>query len=459
MNSILSDIDVIIKDGDKISVEFKAKQHANWKQYSINILPEDEVRIFFNDSQSGARELSVCPELLRELFQDAGLEYDGASTYVDSVKELIRHISDNPKYQIIRIIHSVGQGTMCSERFLDREGNTDFLAVYDCGSDNSQKLRQEITASFSDTDDVDLLFVSHLDNDHVNGIKKLKETVRSIKTIILPLFSESQKAIYLLLADDTLRQIVLSPEVFFSGSNIVKVRSVSESLENHDFLNLPLDNGKVLESCTPIRTNLNLDWCYIPYNYDESTRVRDFYKRLADEGIAESSLSDSTFIDDNRDRLKGIYKKICSGSVNDSSLVVYSGGCNTGYSSRIVHGSVEKSRSIGEACLYLGDANLNQMQTNAKSMVDDLKDRLDNANVNRHIGMLQLPHHGSVKNFHNGLLSYGLAPKSYFASFGQNNRYGHPSSLIAGLIIARNETFYGVTESRDSAMIQIVEKV
>ena len=76
--------------------------------------------------------------------------------------------------------------------------------------------------------------------------------MRSIKTIILPLFSESQKAIYLLLADDTLRQIVLSPEVFFSGSNIVKVRSVSESLENHDFLNLPLDNGKVLESCTPI---------------------------------------------------------------------------------------------------------------------------------------------------------------------------------------------------------------
>ena len=174
MNSILSDLDVIIKDGDKISVEFKAKQHANWKQYSINILPEDEVRIFFNDSQSGARELSVCPELLRELFQDAGLEFDGASTYVDSVKELIRHISDNPKYQIIRIIHSVGQGTMCSERFLDREGNTDFLAVYDCGSDNSQKLRQEITASFSDTDDVDLLFVSHLDNDHVNGRKKLK---------------------------------------------------------------------------------------------------------------------------------------------------------------------------------------------------------------------------------------------------------------------------------------------
>ena len=92
MSSILSDIDITIEDGDKICVELEAKQHADWKQYSINILPEDEVRIFLSNSQSGARELSVCPELLRELSQDAGLEYDNSLTAVDSVKELIRYI-------------------------------------------------------------------------------------------------------------------------------------------------------------------------------------------------------------------------------------------------------------------------------------------------------------------------------------------------------------------------------
>ena len=459
MSSILSDIDITIEDGDKICVELEAKQHADWKQYSINILPEDEVRIFLSNSQSGARELSVCPELLRELSQDAGLEYDNSLTAVDSVKELIRYINDKPKHQIIRTIHPVGQGAMYSERFLDKDGNTAFLAVYDCGSDNSQKLNREISASFSDTDDVDLLFISHLDKDHVNGIMKLKEAVRSIKTIVLPFLSESQKNVYLLLADDMLKQIILSPEVFLSGSNIIKVKSVSDSVENPDPLNLPLSADEVLESGTPISANVIIDWCYIPYNYDESTHMKDFYKRLADEGIAESSLRDSDFIDDNRNRLKDIYKKVCGGSVNDSSLVVYSGGGSIGYPSCIIHGSIRNSRNSGEACLYLGDANINQTQTNAKSMVDDLKDRLDSANVNRHIGMIQLPHHGSVKNFHKGLLSYGLAPKSYFASFGQNNRHGHPSTLMIGLIVARNETFCGVTEIRDSAMIQIIEKV
>ena len=454
--SILDNFEVQMNRMDKVCVEYTAKLHASWKQYSINILTEDEVHIFINDAQAGAKELCVSPDLLRELSRDVGLEYDSTLTVVDSVKELIRFINDKPKLQIIRTIHPVGQGAMYSERFLDKEGNTTFLAVYDCGSDNPQKLKREITASFSDTDDIDLLFISHLDSDHVNGIQKLQTSVRSIKIAVLPLIPDSRKAIYLLLADEMLRQIILTPEDFFSGSHIVKVKSVSESVESPDPLNMPLNGDKVLDSGTQILAKDFSDWCYIPYNYDESTRLKDFYKRLASYDIAESDLRDSDFIDKHRIRLRKIYEEVCRGSVNDSSLVIYSGGFKTEYPSRIIHGSGTKSRNSGEACLYLGDASLKQPQTNAKSMVDDLKDRLDSADVNRHVGILQLPHHGSVKNFHKGLLSYGLAPKSYFASFSQNNQHGHPSTQIAGLIVARGETFFGVTEMRDSALIQII---
>lgn len=459
--STLSDVDIQLNNDERVIVEITAQLHADWKQYSINIQSDDAVRIFSNNIHSGAQELSVSPELLKEIMTDAGVEYNSSLTIIDLAKKLINHINDLEKPQVIRTIHPVGQGAMYSERFLNKEGETNFLAVYDCGSDNLRKLEREISASFTKTDNIDLLFISHLDKEHINGIRKLKDAVNSIKTVILPLIPASQKCIYLLMEDEISRRIILEPEKFFSDSNIVKVKSVSESKGTSDSLIYPLDDVQTLESGTIIRLNdhSDPDWCYIPYNYDESERLNDFDKKLSDEDIEKSRLNDPDYIDQHKDRLKKIYKDVCDGSVNNSSLVVYSGGLCTEYSSKYIHNTIRNSRHSGEACLYLGDADMNQTQINAKTMVDDLKCNLNTHMVNNHISTVQLPHHGSVKNFHNGLLSYGLASKLYFASFGQNNHHGHPSTLTAGLIAARNEIFCAVTEMRDSAIIQVIKKV
>ena len=447
---------------DKVCVEYTAKLHASWKQYSINILTEDEVHIFINDAQAGAKELCVSPDLLRELSRDVGLEYDSTLTVVDSAKELIRFINDKPKLQIIRTIHPVGQGAMYSERFLDKDGKTVFLTVYDCGSDNFRKLEREISSSsFIKSEGVDLLFISHLDKDHVNGLRKLMDCVGTIKNVVLPLTPSWLKPILLLMADDEVSaQIITSPEDFFKNSNIIYVRSAWEMSAVTSLLSLPLqgDSSIAVDSGTRINSSAFgvWDWCYIPYNYDEVVRINAFLVELQNAGITESDLSEPYFIDENRNKIQEIYRKVC-GSVNDSSLVVYSGGFNNEYSSRYVHNSVRGSRPSREACLYLGDVDIHQISMNAKTMVDDLKDNLISYMVNHHIGTIQLPHHGSIKNFHNGLLSYGHSPKVYFASFGQNNQHGHPSTLIAGLIASRNENFCAITEARDSALIQIIK--
>lgn len=182
-----------------------------------------------------------------------------------------------------------------------------------------------------------------------------------------------------------------------------------------------------------------------------------FKKELSLKNIQESQLSDTKFIKEHRTLLTEMYKKVCGNSVNDSSLVVYSGGLNSQYPSKYIHTSVRYSRCSGEACLYLGDANLNQAADNSTAMIVDLKTRLDSKNLNNHIGTIQLPHHGSVKNFHLDLLSFGLSPKVYFASFGMANQYGHPSSAVMGTIYANNECFCGVTDNRASALIQIIQ--
>lgn len=459
--SIMDDMDLQLDKLDKVCIENNAKLHADWGSYSINILADNTVRVFSNNIQAGFPELHSIPEILKDISEDVGIECDPAMNELETAGKIIAHINSMSRPKVIRCIHPVGQGAMYSERFLDNEYNTVFLAVYDCGSTSPQKLKREVSSSFTDRDDIDLLFISHLDSDHVCGIKRLKESVNSIRNVVLPLLPDSVKNTYLLLADKVLTQIIGSPETFFPNANIIYVRSVSENKDDSTSLTLPLVGDKVreIESGTVIspKSSLILDWGYIPYNYDENTRINAFKNELSLKRIQESQLNDPKFIAEHRTLLAGIYKKVCGNSVNDSSLVVYSGGINSQYPSKYIHTSVGHLRCSTEASLYLGDADLNQTSINSAAISVDLKNRLDLKDLNKHIGSIQLPHHGSVKNFHLDLLSYGTVPKVYFASFGMANSYGHPSSAVKGIIAANNECFCSVTDNRSSALIQIIQ--
>ena len=73
-----------------------------------------------------------------------------------------------------RILHPVGHRTFFTEQFYETGTNKNvFNVVYDCGvKGNHSLLEQEIDGAFSKSDSphVDFLFISHLDEDHVNGI-------------------------------------------------------------------------------------------------------------------------------------------------------------------------------------------------------------------------------------------------------------------------------------------------
>jgi hypothetical protein len=87
--------------------------------------------------------------------------------------------------------HPVGQGGMASG-MLERDGQTTRW-VYDCGSNQSDALAREVRAMAAGGT-LDLLFLSHLDSDHVSGVDRLM-TLTPPKEVILPLLSPLQRLI------------------------------------------------------------------------------------------------------------------------------------------------------------------------------------------------------------------------------------------------------------------------
>ena len=87
--------------------------------------------------------------------------------------------------EVTRIIHPIGQGAFYTERICSKDQI--YNVVYDCGSginkNAPKRLIQEIASVFTSNDVVDILFVSHFDNDHINGIRELKKRVKEIRKL------------------------------------------------------------------------------------------------------------------------------------------------------------------------------------------------------------------------------------------------------------------------------------
>ena len=94
-----------------------------------------------------------------------------------------------------RIFYPIGQGAFYAERFTEEEDGINFNMVYDCGAgihlNGTTTGHNVVRNAFSSKDEIDILFVSHLDTDHVNEIPTLLTSCK-VKKVILPLVSRSK---------------------------------------------------------------------------------------------------------------------------------------------------------------------------------------------------------------------------------------------------------------------------
>lgn len=332
---------------------------------------------------------------------------------------------------MIRTFHPIGQGAFYTERF------GDFTMVYDCGSSSGLDIIvNEIQATFGKGEKIDLLFVSHFHEDHINGIDFLLDHCR-IENIVLPLMELSDKTFTILDNCYTSYEdyrLILDPESFVDNraENIIYVIPDSGRIDKEISI-LDLKDINKISSCTKISiTGKGPGWHFIPFNFRHNTRAKELENKLKSKGITVGSVNE--FLEcwkykDIKKSMINCYREI-KGDMNTNSLTLYSG---------------PKSHEIKAGCLYLGDYN-----TNGETKYNNLKDAYENVCSN--IEFIQIPHHGSRHNFNLGLLDLCSQPIRYIISAGSSNKYKHPHSIVIKELAVRQLDFFWISEHSSSSV-------
>ena len=145
---------------------------------------------------------------------------------------------------ITRLILPVGQGAFYVEKFKNGKN-----IVYDCGSiGNREKIDTLIEKCFEKNEVIEAIFISHLDEDHMNGVGKLLEKCK-VKRICFPLITEEMK--------QTLKIKIMIEEIMensysefvkeFIENPEVSIKKIKEDMEIELIEILPNDEHDIVE--------------------------------------------------------------------------------------------------------------------------------------------------------------------------------------------------------------------
>lgn len=361
--------------------------------------------------------------------------------------------------RLIRTFHPVGQGAFYTERH-NIDGHK-FNIVYDCGSDTltAIELERKIHSEFVKGEIIDLLFISHFHADHINGIEILKNHC-NIKTVVMPLLDNREKILVKVLSklrDQTLNpELIDSPDSFFGPeTNIVTVDPITlDDTENIDTPPIIIDknnSGANIKSGVAISpSHIHMDhWHFIPYNYNFETASVEFETALNAEGLTLADIDSITKINKHKTSIVSAYHKV-KGYFNNTSLILFSGPRNNNdfvMEAWYEHSALRYNHYIEKpGCLYLGDLSLK-----IKDITNNIRKRINKLYSN--IGIIQIPHHGSIHNFCATILD---GNQLGIISYGTDNTYGHPSDLVIGEIMTNDCIPCLVSENKDSVTIQVL---
>lgn len=363
---------------------------------------------------------------------------------------------------ITRFFHPVGQGAFYSER---HEG---YNIVYDCGELHNRKAAKVVVKQAFDRDVIDILFISHLDYDHISLIDTLKDN-NTIKTVILPLTKLDDKKLSIASCirgektiSDSLVTLISSPQEYFGdGTKVIQIRPNNEDLsfeKVHDPISIEQCDG-YMSSGTPIYINCfnnscpnDDNWCFIPYNFDFSSRVTAFKSNVSNKGLDYDSLDDLTYIKGHLDDIKKCYEGL-PGGTNGNSMLVYSGPISEGHELGRhylrncwcnPHFFIVHHPRMKPACIYTGDVNLNDVDLN----------KLLPPRYEQFVGTIQVPHHGSMLSFNN--TNFYNRPIIAPISYGNSNTFGHPSAKVLDSLLRSRHIPVSITNDLGSLYIQTI---
>ncbi len=385
--------------------------------------------------------------------------------------------------RIVRTFYPIGQGAFYGERFFV-EGQCVYSIVYDCGVEVvGARQKSIVQQAFSKDDIINYLFISHLDEDHISLVMTLKQTVKRIEKIVLPYIDLDtisklvvvSKAVHNVNVTSFLNYIrlALSGDAPLNDeTELVLISPDEQEIERRN------RGVSVFSSGQPFGYSL-AKWLFIPYNKHIERKIElerqltnllrnplfvtetckiglsiktseDLIGSLCSDSFAE--LVENIII---KKLLQKAYKSI-TGTINQNSLLLYSGPdlhsdgsymiCSMTPFSSFLSYPFRRFRHWRVACLYTGDGDLS---------MDEFKHDLNN--YWKHIGTIQLPHHGSLRSFKFSK-NVNAIDRSYCfpVSCGETNKYGHPSGKVISFLLSQGCLPVVVTENSSSCFEQVI---
>ncbi len=388
-----------------------------------------------------------------------------------------------------RTFYPVGQGAFYAAEVYQQTPDSYlrlFRAVYDCGSfsnDSATIIGNIINDDMTDRE-VDVLFISHFDRDHINQIHQLKP-----KNVVIPFISDAQLTVLEIFSKyfdeeqfdyETYRNI---EKVFPNNPRIIRVHPSDEGQNPNlsDSLNLSDQEGQhIIE----LASN-SLIWMNNPKANTQklmeyvvfAPKFDNYFDKFID-AVKESLLLDyekltsnnnGGYITDpkNFEELTQIYKSLKL--KNEHSLVVYSNivgeAENFRYFKFLTHTALGSRLNLTSpemnlyaeyadyptGCVYFGDIAVNL------TWLNEFYNELNVSQISQ-IGALQISHHGARSG--NGDL---ILPKSdnafkfplCFASVGADNRYNHPCYKIIEALKDQGAEVVVINEHPETKLVGI----
>ena len=343
-----------------------------------------------------------------------------------------------------RTFYPIGQGAFYTEVF-----ESGFVAIYDCGGSNKQIIEDEIKTTFKKDQKIDIVFISHLHNDHINGLEFLLQHC-DVKKVVLPLLSDAMKLWFIL--ENTIYNrnknntfiddLIITPEKILDHK-VVLVEPYEDNIlinESVDITNL----SNMIKSNTKI-VNQQINWLYIPLNFQYDLYANNLQIELAKIGVTISNIV--LKLQTNRQDIIDVYKNVLGGTknFNANSMTLYSGKIGDRKLSMLTKQSNKFLINNEVACLYLGD-----FEAKEQNKFDNLKNAYKTYWAE--ISTVQIPHHGSSHNFHND-----LAWSDSISIISTGFRYKHPSSQVVKEIAKQNSWLGLVTKNNNTKVTQYIK--
>ena len=324
---------------------------------------------------------------------------------------------------------------------IDRSKGEKFKFIYDCGGNNiSGAISQHITKG----EVIDMLVISHFDDDHINGLPDLFNKVSKIKRIFIPYYRGIEN--YLLL----MSYIYGNGATFDKVDEIVLVNS-SEGVEDEQDFNeiiteevrdinrYRLQNTKIKEIGNTV-LSVEGEWIFKFYNAristDISIVISDINNLISNNNCKDLEELLEQNLNAAKVGLRTIYSNYCSSKYNNSkqnqsSLCLYhapikkeTSGIHLMLDNGVRFGCYFEIYRFGT--MLTGDISL-KTKKKTENYYDFIKHYIKEV---CNTGIFLLPHHGANNNWNSLILEDFMRTPIFLNSSGINNRFKHPGSMV-----------------------------